>query len=1302
MVNPLVMRVRSPFKYLAVMLAMLGISINAVAAIDLTSVSSGWSTLLQGPTFDAGNDQQATAAIDVLGDADHPMFYMEFDDQGTASGADDEVAFRFRGDQVVNKKGFFTGYLWIGLDFDDDAAIDNFMVLDGDGSGSATVTVYDSTDGFNTSPSTTALDSSSGVPVTTGFSFFRELASDVPDIDGDGDPDYIVSYKVNFDALAVALNTTNLTGSGNTVSLSTLNGGDGVTRTTPFSLIASSAQQVNSLNGDLGGYGPDDSTNVSYADQGATSTAITFSNPDPADPTLTIISAAPANVIADGVSTSIITVQAIDSLGNNNTKSAGTVTLSAPGSAVISAVVDNNDGTYTATVTNTVAEGVTITGTINGSAISDTATVTFTAKTGELSLAPIADDTIDENVSYTGPTPQLNGNPAGAVGYSLSGADAALFTIDSSTGVVRLTAKDYENPLDSNGDNVYEVSIIATDGDGNTASVAWMVTVNDVLETASFIIEAIADASVNENTGYTGPAPSIGGSPVGTVSYSLGGTDAGLFTIDPASGVVSMIARDYEAPADANGDNTYELSITAGDEDGNTSGQAWTVTVNDVVETATFTIDAIADASVNENTAYTGPTASISGSPIGSVSYSLGGIDAALFTINSSTGVVSLSGQDYETPADANGDNSYEVSITAADEDGNSDSENWLVTVTDAIEGVADEDNDGIPNSTECPSGPPFDASCIDSDGDNIPDYLDVDADNDGITDAIEGTYDSDIDGIADYLDLDSDNDGLYDLTESGISNPSSLDIDEDGRIDSGFGSNGLADAVEEPADSGSLNYTVADNDGDTFEGFRDRDSDNDGLYDIAEANGSDDDNDGVIGVGVPSVDSNGLVSGAGLSPVDSDSDGVADQRDLDSDNDGIYDVIEAGGEDGNGDGIIGNSTPVVVDGVGVPAGGGLTMRDTDGDGVEDQRDRDGDNDGIPDVIEAGGSDDDGDGVIGSGAPTVDDSGVVTGGGLVPVDTDGDGTDDQLDLDADNDGLNDIVEGGGIDSDGDGTVDGFVDSNNDGYDDNLASTALTRPDSDGDGIPDFKDDDDRDNDGVPDSVDMDDDNDGIPDYLEGDGAVDTDNDGVPDSLDLDSDNDGIFDLVESGLTDTASLDSDADGRIDDSYSVGGNGLADVVEAGVDSGSVNYNGGNVLDSDNDGTPDYRDLDSDNDGINDVIENGGSDEDADGSIGSGNPVVNSDGVAAGATAETVDGDADGTPDFQDDDAGADHTATQESGDSGSSDSSIHTGLQGVGGCSVAVGAPFDPTLPLLVLLSMLALNRKKIAVVARGEG
>ncbi|MFP2997899.1 T9SS type B sorting domain-containing protein [Spongiivirga sp. MCCC 1A20706] len=106
---------------------------------------------------------------------------------------------------------------------------------------------------------------------------------------------------------------------------------------------------------------------------------------------------------------------------------------------------------------------------------------------------------------------------------------------------------------------------------------------------------------------------------------------------------------------------------------------------------------------------------------------------------------------------------------------------------------------------------------------------------------------------------------------------------------------------------------------------------------------------------------------------------------------------------------------------------------------------------------------------------------------------------------------------------------------------------------------------------------------------------DDDQDGIPNSLDLDADNDGIMDIIEAG-----GVDADGDGRVDypipgdptSMVDADGDGLADAFDN-VDSGS---GAGEVtsgtplptLDTDLDGRADLYDIDADNDGIVDNVE------------------------------------------------------------------------------------------------------------------
>jgi len=58
-----------------------------------------------------------------------------------------------------------------------------------------------------------------------------------------------------------------------------------------------------------------------------------------------------------------------------------------------------------------------------------------------------------------------------------------------------------------------------------------------------------------------------------------------------------------------------------------------------------------------------------------------------------------------------------------------------------------DQDSDGIPDNLE---------QAEDMDGDNLPNFLDLDADGDGAPDTLEGIVDSDNDSRPDYLDPDT------------------------------------------------------------------------------------------------------------------------------------------------------------------------------------------------------------------------------------------------------------------------------------------------------------------------------------------------------------------------------------------------------------------------------------------------------------------------------------------------------------------------------------------------------------------
>lgn len=158
--------------------------------------------------------------------------------------------------------------------------------------------------------------------------------------------------------------------------------------------------------------------------------------------------------------------------------------------------------------------------------------------------------------------------------------------------------------------------------------------------------------------------------------------------------------------------------------------------------------------------------------------------------------------------------------------------------------------------------------------------------------------------------------------------------------------------------------------------------------------------------------------------PKDSDHDGIPDQLDLDSDNDGIPDAVEA--QDANLKNVLNLDTN--HDGIDDVYGNGLTPSDFDKDNVPNYLDLDSDNDGIYDLTESG-----------SNVADINLNGVIDGnnfganglenaietflesGKLIYniTDTDWDGVYNYVEQDSDNDLCSDVIEAGFIDSNGD-------------------------------------------------------------------------------------------------------------------------------------------------------------------------------------------------------------------------------------------------------------------------------------------
>ena len=266
--------------------------------------------------------------------------------------------------------------------------------------------------------------------------------------------------------------------------------------------------------------------------------------------------------------------------------------------------------------------------------------------------------------------------------WSLTGTDSGDFTItrdSSGRGVLAFNSPpDFESPADSNRDNEYELSVVATDDEGNADRVDFTITVTNHNEGVEPTISTRRPPSTyrenNTSAVYTFRASDPQRET--TIRWSVTGTDAGSFTITPDSsgrGVLTFNSPpDFESPADANRDNEYELTVMATDDESNTDRVDFTIAVTDINEGPQVSLQGTATTTVPENTADTRVLARFTATdpenpnaPI--FQWSTSGRDGGDFVISELGELRFRSSPDFERPVDSNRDNMYEVTIRASD-----------------------------------------------------------------------------------------------------------------------------------------------------------------------------------------------------------------------------------------------------------------------------------------------------------------------------------------------------------------------------------------------------------------------------------------------------------------------------------------------------------------------------------------------------------------------------------------------------------------------------------------------------------
>ena len=278
-----------------------------------------------------------------------------------------------------------------------------------------------------------------------------------------------------------------------------------------------------------------------------------------------------------------------------------------------------------------------------------------------------------------------------SITWSLQGEDRAGFTLtedSSGRGVLAFSSPpDYENPVDADRLNDYELTVITTDEDGDEDWLSFTISVTAVDEgpevsgPSSF---TIAENGRLTNAVYTAADPEGGH----IARWSVGGRDGGDFFITQGGTIYFRSLPDYERPADSDRDNVYEVTIQPSD--GRVLGSyPVTVTVTDVNEAPEIRSGSTTSFTQQENRTSRLYTYSATDPEGGAVTWSVGGTDGRLFTIDE-RGQFSFREEnppDFDTPADDDEDNVYNVTIQARDPESNTASLPVTVTVTEVNEG---------------------------------------------------------------------------------------------------------------------------------------------------------------------------------------------------------------------------------------------------------------------------------------------------------------------------------------------------------------------------------------------------------------------------------------------------------------------------------------------------------------------------------------------------------------------------------------------------------------------------------------
>ncbi|MEC7457324.1 MAG: cadherin domain-containing protein, partial [Actinomycetota bacterium] len=306
---------------------------------------------------------------------------------------------------------------------------------------------------------------------------------------------------------------------------------------------------------------------------------------------------------------------------------------------------------------------------------------------------------VDENSQTVGTYAATDADATATQTYSIvstnddaNSVDAAIFSINQNTGALTFTnAPNYENPGCGSGDNSNSCKVIlkVSDGDANNDDT---ITVNVNVQDVGLDITSGQTGSITESAdnGDAVMTVEVTGDTGGGIFITInGGNGDGIFAVSNAGAltIASNTNLDYDTTSQ------YTLTLVASDLNSQFDLQTVTINIIDVNdEQPVFTSSATP--SINENVRNVVTLTSTDADSGDSATYAVrtaaqdgNSADAALFEVNN--GVLRFTaeaGANYESAADAGGNNEYVVVVRATDNGGNTRDQTVTITINDVNE----------------------------------------------------------------------------------------------------------------------------------------------------------------------------------------------------------------------------------------------------------------------------------------------------------------------------------------------------------------------------------------------------------------------------------------------------------------------------------------------------------------------------------------------------------------------------------------------------------------------------------------